>query len=109
MDIFTQSAALAYYMVFALPPMLVIIFWMAGLWYEELLVREAVFDEFGKMLGRDGAQKLMITLERITSRKPTVWEAIIGLGSLFFMISTVFITMKQELNRIFEVTRSRDH
>ncbi len=106
-DILTQSAALAYYMVFALPSMLVIIFWLADLWYEDVLVREAVFDEFGELMGQDGAKQLMATLERITSIKPTVWAAIIGVGTLLFMASTVFVTMKQALNRIFEITIKR--
>ena len=106
-DIFTQSAALAYYMVFALPPMLIIIFWLVGLWYEEVLIRAAVFDEFGELIGQDGANQLMMTLESITSTKPTIWAAIIGVGSLLFMVSTVFVTMKQSLNRIFEVTVKR--
>ena len=106
-DILIQSAGLAYYMVFALPPMLVIIFWLAGLWYEEVVVREAVFDEFGELIGQNGAKLLTATLERITSSRPTVWAAIIGVGSLLFMASTVFVTMKQALNRIFEVTVKR--
>ena len=106
-DIFTQSAALAYYMVFALPPMLVIIFWIVGLWYEEIPIKDAVFDEFGKLMGQDGANQLMVTLERIVSIKPTLWSTIIGVGSLLFMVSTVFVTVKQELNRIFDVTIKR--
>jgi membrane protein len=103
----TQSAALAYYMVFSLPPMLLVIFWNAGLWYEEILVREAVFDEFGELIGKQGASQLMSTLEKLSATKPTVWAAIIGVGILLFTASTVFVTMKQALNRIFEVKLTR--
>ena len=102
-DIFTQSAALAYYMIFALPPMLIIILWLVGLWYEEELVRGAVFEEFRVLMGADGTRQLMNTLEKITSKKPTLWATVIGVASLLFMVSTVFVTIKQELNRIFEV------
>ncbi len=102
-DIFTQSAALAYYMVFALPPMLVITFWLAGLWYQDVVASEAVFNEFGELMGQEGAKQLMATIERLTSNRPTLWETIIGIASLLFMISTVFVTTKQQLNRIFEV------
>ena len=102
-DTFTQSAALAYYMVFSLPPMLLIIFWTVGLWYKEAIVREAVFDEFGVLIGQDGAKQLMTTIEGLSSSKPTWGAAIIGMVTLLFMISTVFVTIKQELNRIFEV------
>ena len=45
----------------------------------------------------------MDTLEKITSRKPILWAIIIGVVSLLFMVSTVFVTIKQELNCIFEV------
>lgn len=47
-DAFTYSGALAYYMVFSLPPMLFIIFWSADLFYYEGKLREAVFEEFGE-------------------------------------------------------------
>ena len=100
---FTQSAALSYYTVFSLPPMLIIIFWLVGIWYEEVLVREAVFDEFAELIGQEGANKLMTTLERLTSNQPTLWKTIIGVGTLFFTASTVFVTMKEALNRIFKV------
>jgi len=106
-DTLTQSAALAYYMVFSLPPMLLVIFWIAGLWYEEILVREAVFYEFGELIGKQGADQLMSTLEKLSATKPTVWAAIMSVGILLFTASTVFVTMKQALNRIFEVKLTR--
>ena len=106
-DTLTQSAALAYYMVFSLPPMLIVIFWIAGLWYEEILVREAVFYEFGELIGKQGADQLMSTLEKLSATKPTVWAAIMSVGILLFTASTVFVTMKQALNRIFEVKLTR--
>lgn len=106
-DILTQSAALAYYMVFSLHPMLLVIFWMAGLWYEEILVREAVFDEIGNLIGDQGAGQLMRTLEKFSETKPTFWAAIVGIGTLLFTASTVFVTMKRALNKIFEVKLER--
>ncbi len=41
-------------MMFSLPPMLLVIFWISGYWYEEILIREAVFDEFGGLIGKQG-------------------------------------------------------
>jgi len=43
-----------FYMMFSLPPMLLVIFWISGYWYEEILIREAVFDEFGGLIGKQG-------------------------------------------------------
>ena len=106
-DYFSQSAALAYYMVFSLPPMLLIIFWSAGLLYDDVIVREAVFDEFGKLIGENGSSQLKATIEGITSNKPTWWETVISVGTLLFMISTVYVTIQGSLNRIFEIKVTR--
>jgi membrane protein len=106
-DILTQSAALSYYMVFSLPPMLVIIFWSAGLLYEEAAVREAVFSELGKLIGQGGAEQIMNTMQKLTAAKPTWWAAVIGIGTLVFMASTVFVTIKNALNKIFEIQIER--
>ena len=105
--VLNQAAALAYYMVFSLPPMLLIIFWSAGFFYDEGVVREAVFDEFGKLIGEIGSDQIKTTIEGLSSRKPTWWETSIGVGALLFMISTVFVTIQQNLNRIFEVNVTR--
>ena len=103
----TQSAALAYYMVFALPSILVIIFWLAGLWYQKIQITAAVLDEFSELMGEEGANQLVNTLESLTSSKPTMWAAIIGVGTLLFMASTVFVTMKRTLNRVFKVSQNK--
>ena len=106
-DAFTQSAALAYYMVFSLPPMLLIIFWSAGLLYDEVIVREAIFDEFGKLIGENGSNQLMSTIEGLTANKPTWWETVLGAGALLFMISTVYVTIQNALNNIFDIKITR--
>ena len=106
-DAFTQAAALAYYMVFSLPPMLLIIFWSAGFLYDEVIIREAIFDEFGKLIGENGSNQLMHTIEGLTANRPSWWETVLGAGALFFMISTVYITIQYALNNIFEIKISR--
>jgi len=103
-DTITTSAGIAFYMVFSLPPVLLVIFWITGIWYEEMLVREAVFDEFGSLIGKQGADQIMNTLDKLSANKPTVWATIIGVGALLLTASTVFVTVKKTLNKIFEVT-----
>lgn len=106
-DYFSQSAALAYYMIFSLPPMLLVIFWSAGLLYDDVIVRESVFDEFTKLIGENGSKQLEATIEGITSNKPSWRETFFSVGALLFMISTVYITIQSALNRIFEIKITR--
>jgi len=106
-DVLTQAAALAYYMIFSLPPMLLVIFWTAGFLHDDGIVREAVFDEFGKLIGEIGSNQLKTTIEGLITINPTWWETFIGIVALFIMVSTVFVTIQRSLNRIFEINVAR--
>lgn len=106
-NILTQSAALAFYTVFSLPPMLMIIFWAAGLMYEETTVRDAIFNEIGKVIGKSGSEQIMTTIEGLYLHKPSLIKTIIGGVTLLFTSSTVFIAMQEALNSIFKTKVKR--
>jgi membrane protein len=99
----THSAAISYAMVFSLPPMLLIVLWAAGLVYQEVLVREAVFSEMGALVGEEGARQLLATLEGLDIQKPTWWATAVAAGTLLFTASTVLVSGQNALNRIFGV------
>ncbi len=99
-DMMTHAAALSYYMIFSLPSMLLIVLWTAAEFYGEVAVREAVFAEFGALVGEDGAQQVMATLEKFNIQEPTWWATIMGLVVLIFFATTVFDAMRTTLNHI---------
>jgi len=102
-DMLTQSAALAYYTVFSLPPMLFIVFWTGELLYEEVGIRDAVFGEIGALVGEEGARQLMGTIEGLKIEKPSLLATLVGILALLFTASTVLVTIQNALNRLFEV------
>mgnify|MGYP001819975574 FL=1 len=79
-DMPTQSAALAYYMVFSLPPMLLIVLWTGELLYKEVEIRDAVFAEIGMLVGEEGARQLMGTLEGLSIEQPTLVATLVGIA-----------------------------
>lgn len=103
-NILTQSAALSYYTVFSLPPMLMIIFWASGLMYEENAVRSAVFEGIGNVIGESGSNQIMDTIEGLNLHKPSLIKTIFGGIFFLFTSSTVFIAMQDALNSIFKIT-----
>jgi len=105
-DVLTHSAALSYYTIFSLPPMLLVILKTMTQFYSESEVKEAVFGEIGGLVGRDGAQALMGTLDKLNVFQPTWWATALGVGVLVFTATTVFVTMQNALNLIFEVKAS---
>jgi membrane protein len=102
-DVLTLAAALAFYMIFSLPSMLLIIFWIAARFNKEVVVREAILLEIGDLVGRGGAQQMIATAEEISIQEPTWWASAMGIALLVFTATTVMVTVKISLNRIFEV------
>ena len=102
-DVLTKSAALSYYTIFSLPPMLLIILKTATQFYNESEVKEAIFSQIGDLVGQEGALQLMNTIDKLNIFEPTWWATIVGIGALLFTSTTVFITMQNALNDIFDV------
>ena len=95
-----HSAAIAYSMVFSLPPILLIILWAAGLISKESPVRNAIAGELGALVGASGAQEMMATMEGLVIEEPTWWATAIAAATLVFTASTVLVAGQGALNRI---------
>lgn len=106
-DVLTQSAALAYYTIFSLPPMLLIILKTATQFYDEADVKQAIFSQIGGLVGREGSLQLMNTIDKLNIFEPTWWATIVGIGVLLFTSTTVFITMQNALNNIYDVRSAK--
>ncbi len=102
-DVLTQAAALAFYMIFSLPSMLLIILWIAARFNKEVVMREAISLEIGELVGQRGAQQMIATAEQINIQEPTWWASAMGIALLVFTATRVMVTMEISLNRIFEV------
>jgi len=102
-DIFTHAAALAYYTIFSLPPMLLIILFTTTRFYDKTTVEEAMRNQIGNLVGVDGATELFNTIEKMNVFEPTLWATILGIGILIFTSTTVLVTMQNTLNKIFNV------
>ena len=98
-----HSAAIAYSMVFSLPPILLIILWTAGLISKESPVRDAIAGELGALVGTAGAQEIMASIQGLVIEEPTWWATTIAAATLLFTASTVLVAGQGALNRIFRV------
>ena len=99
-DLLTHAAALSYYMIFSLPSMLLIVLWAAAAFSREVAVGDAIFTELGELVGVEGAQQIMATLEKLNIQEPTWWATAIGLAVLIFFATTVYDAMRTAFNRV---------
>jgi membrane protein len=107
-DVLTQSAALSYYTIFSLPPMLLVIMKTTTQFYSEEEIKDTIFEQIGGLVGREGALQLLGTIDKMNIFQPNWWATIVGVGVLIFTATTVFVTMQNALNLIFEVRASAD-
>lgn len=106
-NILTQSAALSYYTVFSLPPMLMVVFWVAGLISDDFAVRVAIFDEIDGVIGKIGADQIQQTIEGMRLESPNLIKTIFGIGVMLFTSSTVLVAIQEALDGIFRVVLKR--
>ena len=102
-DMLTHAAAISYYTVFSLPAMLLIVLWTAAQFYKEAAVHEAIFQKITSLLGKQAAEQIMSTIEKLSLQEPTWLATVVGLGVLLFFATTVFDAMRTALNKIARV------
>lgn len=102
-DLMTHAAALAYYTIFSLPPMLLVILFTATQFYDEVQVKAAIFGEIENLIGLKSANQLANTIDKLGVYDTNSWTAIVGIATLLFTATTVFVTMQNALNTVFRV------
>lgn len=97
------SAALSYYTVFAIGPLLIIIISLAGIFFERKDVQTKVYGEMYKLLGKDAAEQLQAIILNIQSAEANTTGAIIGFIILLVGATGVFTEMQDSINYIWSV------
>jgi len=64
-DVLTKAAAISYYTIFSLPPMLLIVLYASTLFYDRAAVETALFNQIGELAGQDSAQQLVFAIENL--------------------------------------------
>jgi membrane protein len=98
-----QGAALAYYSVFSLGPLMVIAIAIAGLFFGEEAVRGEVASQLKGLLGGTGAQAVEAMLSGASKPAQGVLATVLGVGTLLFAAVGVVVQLKDALNTVWEV------
>lgn len=98
------AAALAYYTVFSLPPLLIIALAIAGWLYDDPQVaQEHLLRQVGSLVGQDGAEAVAQILENASGPGKGLLALVIGVITLLFGASGVFAQLQETMNTIWEV------
>ena len=102
-DPFRQSAIIAYYAIFSIPSLLVIIIALAGLAFGREAVQGEISGQISAAMGEDTARQIEAIIAKAGEQKKSIWATIIGLITLVFGAMGVFLQLQTSLNQIWEV------
>ena len=97
-----MGAALAYYSVFSLGPLLLIVISIAGLWFGQDAVRGSLTGQFRDLLGPEGAQAVEAMLKGAASKQAGGIAAVLGVALLLIAAIGVVVQLKDALNTIWD-------
>jgi membrane protein len=100
------GAALAYYSIFSLGPLLVIAIVVAGLVFGQEAVRGEVSAQLAGLLGDQGAQGVETMLGGAGRRRQGIFATLLGAVTLLFAAIGVVVQLKDALNTIWEAKPS---
>ncbi|MEG4802920.1 YihY/virulence factor BrkB family protein [Microcoleus sp. ARI1-B5] len=100
----TLAAALAYYTVFSLAPLLIIVIAIAGLVFGEEAAQGQIVAQLQSLIGKDGAQTVQELILKASEPKSGMIATIVGVATLLWGASNVFTNLKEALNTIWNVS-----
>ena len=96
----SMGAALSYYMVFSLAPLLLIVVSIAGLVFGEDAARGEIFGQLRSFMGAEAASAVEGLLKSLNKPDQGIVSAAIGVGVLLIGATTVFGELQDALDRI---------
>jgi len=104
-----QGAALAYYSIFSLGPIIVIAIAVAGFFFGREAVSGQVAASIKDMLGDTGAKAVQAMLADAGRPREGMLATLLGIGTLLFAAIGVVIQLKDALNTVWEVGELPGH
>ena len=99
-----KAAALSYYTVFALPPLLVLLLEIASAVWDPIQVRRMLTGQFQMMMGQDVAGQIQTMINSAEQRvSGSGMRLVLSIAGLVFGATGAFISLQSALNRAWEV------
>ena len=99
----SMGAAISYYTVFSLAPLLVIVIALAGAFFGREAVQGVIVEQLTGLIGRDGARLVEDLVRAASDTEKGLVAGIISLVVLMVGATTVFAELQSALDRIWHV------
>ncbi|MBC7874008.1 MAG: YihY/virulence factor BrkB family protein [Ferruginibacter sp.] len=102
-NILKLSAALAFFTVFALPGLLIIIIWVSDLFYGREVVEGTVYHQIEGFVGHSAALDIQEAMRSATQSSESALATIIGLVALLIGATSIFSEIQDSINTIWRL------
>ncbi len=100
---FIYAAALAFFTVFSIAPVVIVVVAVAGVFLGEMAARGQIFEQLNEVLGAEAAEVIETAVINSQVDQSGLVPMLIGLGATVVGATTVFAQMQQSLNQIWDV------
>lgn len=106
-DVSRLGAALAFYTLFAIGPLFVIVLAMAGFWFGEEAARNELYSRVSGLVGDGGGEALqaLVSAAYKAEAETGAWATVIALATLFVVATGIFVHLQGALNSVWGVRR----
>lgn len=104
-----RSATIAYYALFSLPSLLIIVVTVAGSIFGEKAVQGRITKEIGEFIGRESAEAIEGMVANAALKDSSVFAVIFGVSFLIFGATGVFFHLKAAMNEIWNVAAKKNN
>ncbi len=104
-----MGAAISYYTVFSIAPLLLIVIAVAGFVWGREAVQGEIVGQLSGLIGRDGALGIQALIESAHKPAKGLLATAISLGVLVVGATTVFAELQSALDRVWDAARAENH
>ena len=100
---FRHAAALSYYTIFSLPPLLLIVITVASAVFGGEALTGQIYGQLKGLVGADSAKFLQDSIVKFTVQQRGPVATVIGISTLLFTATTFFVTLQESINDIWNL------
>src|ERR1700754_5088875 len=103
----SMGAALAFYTLFSMAPLLLLVISIAGLVIGTDTARGLIFDQLNELLGEKGAGAVEAILKAADNKEKGLIAAAVSFGTLILGATSVFAELRRDLDRIWKFQKTQ--
>lgn len=102
------SAALSFYALFSIAPIIFLSIYIAGLWVSDIDLQKQITNQFSQLIGERGAKGIELLMSTLKHEEQNSFQLIFGVIVLIFSATNIFVQTQLAFNEIYSVQAKKD-